>query len=185
LSGGKRWGIFAGGFGAAWLSIVAAALAVALQLALSGRSPANIAIPAMGGIHMLIGIGEGLITVGALAFLYAARRDLLRVGGTVPQNANAVWLGGLAIALLLAVLSPLASTHPDGLDWVAKQNGFLGAAQGPLYRIIPNYLFPGISSGTLATIVAGIVGTLIVFGTALAVAWMRRAPKSGNIGFRD
>ena len=51
LAGGQRWGIFAGGFLAAWLSIVIAALAVALQLALSGTSPANLAIPAMAGIH--------------------------------------------------------------------------------------------------------------------------------------
>jgi cobalt/nickel transport system permease protein len=180
LSGGKRWGIFTGGFGAAWFSIVAASLAVALQLALSGRSPANIAIPAMGGIHMLIGIGEGLITVGALTFLYAARRDLLRLDGAVPQNANAVWLGGLAIAVLLAVFSPLASKHPDGLNRVAMQNGFIEAAQGPLYRLLPNYAFPGISNAALATIVSAIVGILIVFGTVLAVAWMRRTSKASN-----
>ena len=77
LARGQKWGVFAGGFLAGWLSIFISALAVALQLALSGTSPANLAVPAMGGIHAIIGVGEGLITVGALAFLYAARRDLV------------------------------------------------------------------------------------------------------------
>jgi cobalt/nickel transport system permease protein len=128
----------------------------------------------MGGIHMLIGIGEGLITVGALAFLYSARRDLLQPGEETRRGGRAIWIGGLVLAVLLAVLSPLASAHPDGLEWVAGQKGFLDSAQGPLYEIIPDYVFPGVSSEALATIVAGIIGVLIVFGVALAVAYSRR-----------
>jgi cobalt/nickel transport system permease protein len=58
LLGGQRWSILASGLITAWLSIEIAALAVALQLALSGTSPANIAVPAMAGIHALIGIGR-------------------------------------------------------------------------------------------------------------------------------
>jgi cobalt/nickel transport system permease protein len=178
LSGGKPWGVYAGGFAAAWLSIVIAALGVGLQLAISGTSPANIAVPAMGGIHMLIGVGEGLITVGALAFLHATRRDLLHIGEAAPTAGKAVWVGGLVIAVLLAVLSPLASTHPDGLEWVAEQQGFLDVAQSPLYNIIPDYVFPGITNEAFATIVAGIVGVALVFGVALGVAYLRRAKKT-------
>lgn len=174
LSGGKPWGVYAGGFAAAWLSIVIAALGVGLQLAISGTSPANIAVPAMGGIHMLIGVGEGLITVGALAFLHATRRDLLHIGEVAPTAGKAVWVGGLVIAVLLAVLSPLASAHPDGLEWVAEQKGFLDVAQGPLYNIIPDYVFPGITNEAFATIVAGMVGVALVFGVALGVAFWRR-----------
>jgi cobalt/nickel transport system permease protein len=173
LTGGKSWGIFAGGFIAAWLSIEAAALATALELSLSGTSPANIAIAAMGGIHALIGIGEGLITLGALAFLYASRRDLLKSGADTPINSKFVWVIGFALALLLAVASPLASSRPDGLEWVADQKGFLNLAKRPFYEIIPDYLFPGASNTTLATIVAGVIGVLIVFVVALVVAMMR------------
>jgi cobalt/nickel transport system permease protein len=174
LARGRPWGIFVGGFAAAWFSIVVASLAAALQLALSGTSPANLAVPAMGGIHMLIGIGEGLITSGALAFLYAARRDLFKTGRPIPGGGAAVWIFGLTIALALVVLSPLASTHPDGLAWVAKQQGFLTAARAPFYKIFPAYIFPGIQNKNLATIAAGILGTLLVFGTALGVAYLRR-----------
>jgi len=178
----KPWGTFLGGFVAAWTSIVVAALVVALQLAFSGTSPANVSIPAMGLIHMLIGLGEGLITVGALAFLSATRRDLLGLapGRTSRRKDRFVWLGGLLIAIALAVLSPLASGHPDGLEWVAEEKGFLDAAQDAPYEIIPDYVFPGLSNVQFATIVAGIVGTLIVFGVALGVAYLRRQRRTST-----
>ena len=57
-----------------------------------------------------------------------------------------MWVGGLLIAVLLAIASPLASAHPDGLEWVAEQRGFLGLAQGPLYEIMPDYVFPGFAT---------------------------------------
>jgi cobalt/nickel transport system permease protein len=178
LAGNKTWGLYAGGFIAAWCSIFIASLACAIELALSGTSPANIAIPAMGGIHALIGIGEGLITVGALAFLYTTRRDLVSARSGGAQGSAVAWVFGLGIALLLAVLSPLASAHPDGLEWVAEQKGFLEAARGPVYNLIPDYVFPGLSNEVLATILAGIVGTLLVFGVALGVAYLRRNRKA-------
>jgi cobalt/nickel transport system permease protein len=174
LAQGKTWGIYAGGFAAAWLSIEIAALAAALQLAVSGTSPANIAVPAMAGIHALIGIGEGLITVGALAFINATRPDLVKKHETGTAQGKLVWVVGLLLALFLVVVSPLASTHPDGLMWVAKQQGFLNAAQGSVYKIIPHYLLPGISNKNLATILAGVLGVLMVFGVAAGVAYSRR-----------
>lgn len=174
LAGNRRWGIFAGGFAAAWFSIMAAALATALELALSGTSPANIAVPAMAGIHALIGIGEGLITIGALGLVYAVRPNLLVAGGERSKNKSAIWLAGLAIALVLAIAAPLASSNPDGLEWVAEQQGFISLAQEPLYKIIPDYLLPGISSEALATIIAGIFGAVLVFVVVLFVAYSRR-----------
>lgn len=176
LLGTKRSSILISGAVAAWLSIMIASLAVALQIALSGTSPENIAIPAMALIHAIIGIGEGLITAGALAFIVAARPDLLNLGGggNKAVNGRLVGLAGLAIAVALAVLSPLASAHPDGLEWVAEQNGFLARAQGPIYNIIPDYVMPGIPNEALATIIAGVVGLLIVFGVAIAMAYSQR-----------
>jgi len=181
FSGGKRWGIFVGGFAAAWLSIEIAALAAALELVLSGTSPANIAVPAMAGIHALIGIGEGLITVGALALIYAARPDLVKVQKEPQAGGAALWVGGLIIALILAIASPLASAHPDGLEWVAEQKGFLDSAQGPLYEIIPDYVLPGISNEALATILAGMIGIFIIFCFALAVAYSRKNRQNTNV----
>jgi len=108
----------------------------------------------------------------------AARRDLFHIAEAPPKGSRSIWAGGLVIAALLAVLSPLASAHPDGLEWVAEQKGFLDAARGPFYNIIPDYVFPGISNEAFATIVAGIVGVIIVFGVSLGVAYMRRTRKT-------
>ncbi len=174
VAGRKPWSAAVAGFGAGWLSVFIASLACALELALSGTSPANVAVPAMAGIHALIGIGEGLITAGALAFVRAARPELVSEGSAPATSGRAVWIGGLAIAVLLAVLSPLASAHPDGLEWVAERQGFLDMARGPLFGVIPDYAVPGLSNEALATILAGIVGVAIVFGAALGVAYLRK-----------
>jgi cobalt/nickel transport system permease protein len=174
LSRDRSWGLFVGGFLAAWSSVEISALGTALELSLSGTSPANIAIPAMGGIHALIGIGEGLITIGALAFLQSSRADLLKTSRSPSARGGLVWIMGLFLAILLAVASPLASRHPDGLMSVAAQYGFLNSEQNPVYELIPHYLFPGIQNKSLSTILAALLGTLIVFTVAVLVAYSRR-----------
>jgi cobalt/nickel transport system permease protein len=77
LAGANPRLIYVSAFAAAWLSIEAAALAASFELATSGTSPWHVVMPAMVGVHALIGIGEGLITVAALAFITATRSDLL------------------------------------------------------------------------------------------------------------
>lgn len=163
-------GIYVASFAAAWSSIFIASLSCAIQLAISGTSPADIAVPAMGAIHALIGIGEGLITIGAIAFLFAARKDLLHTEEGKSTGNKGILVGGSLIALALVLFSPLASSHPDGLEWVAEQHGFLQIAKEALYNIIPDYTMPGIADSAFATIIAGILGVLIVFGVAFGIA---------------
>jgi len=67
------------GFAAAWVSVVLAASAAALELAISGASPLHIVLPAMAGVHTLIGIGEGLVTAAALGLVLVARAALWQV----------------------------------------------------------------------------------------------------------
>ena len=76
LGGSKSRLPLAGGIAAA-LSVVAAAIFAAIELSISGTGKVNIVLPAMTGVHILIGIGEGLITGGVLAYLSQARPDLL------------------------------------------------------------------------------------------------------------
>ncbi|MGQ9682193.1 MAG: energy-coupling factor ABC transporter permease [Anaerolineae bacterium] len=77
LLGEGRVAVLVRAFAAGWLSVVLAALCCAVELAISGTSSWAVAVPAMGGIHALIGIGEGLITVAVLAFVAVSRPDLL------------------------------------------------------------------------------------------------------------
>jgi cobalt/nickel transport system permease protein len=172
LAGGRRWGLFVGSFAAAWMSVVISAVATAIQLAFSGTSPLGVALPAMAGVHVLIGIGEGLITVGALAFVAAARRDLLQPRGKAIRGFG--WaVVGLVIALAVTLFAPLASEHPDGLERVAEDLGFIDRALDAPYQIIPDYALPGIPEGSpLATILAGIVGVLIVALVGLGIAFV-------------
>lgn len=180
-SGGRRAGTMVSGFAAAWTSIVIASLACALQLAASGTSPASVAVPAMAGIHTLIGIGEGLITAGALAFLLASRPDLLR-DPNIPYKGNrGVLVGGGILAGLLVVLAPLASSHPDGLEWVAGQHSFLESARQALFNLLPDYTVPGIANPALATISAGIIGVILVFLIAFFTGRSQRPPSTESL----
>lgn len=76
LGGEERGRIPAAGI-AAWAAVVIASVTISIELALSGTVPLEVALPAMLSVHALIGIGEALITMGALAFIAATRRDLL------------------------------------------------------------------------------------------------------------
>lgn len=178
FSGKNKKGILIAGFSAAWLSVFIAALFVALELVASGTSPARLAFPAMAGVHALIGIGEGLITVGALTFILSARPDLILGEQTSRTGSRLVWLIGLILALVLVIIAPLASGHPDGLEWVAMRTGFIDQAQASFYQIVPDYLLPGVANETLATIAAGMLGILIIMAVGLGVAYTRRKGKS-------
>ncbi len=180
LLGSKPVGAVLSQFMAAWLSVFVGSLGCAMQLALSGTSPANIALPAMAGMHALIGIGEGLITVGALAFLHAAVPTTMSTEATQTPKNKMVWVIGMLIALILVMTSPLASTHPDGLEWVAEQQGFIDSAKAPLFEIVPDYIYPGMSNETYATILAGVIGVIIVLGATLVVVFAQRRRKHAS-----
>ncbi|BBB49789.1 cobalt/nickel transport system permease protein [Pelolinea submarina] len=165
--GDKRWATLLTAFAAGWFSIFIAALAASLELAFSGTSPANIAIPAMGGIHALIGIGEGLITLGAVSLIMSSKPQLLEKKAEEKVGSSFVWISGLVLTVVLLIISPLASSKPDGLEWVAEKLGFLIMAQDASYHIIPDYVLPGIQNEALATIMAGAVGVVIVMALVL------------------
>lgn len=69
-------GMAVGAAVAAWLSVVIAAIICAIELALSGTVPLAVALTTMASWHILIGIGEALITVVALSFIWRTRPDL-------------------------------------------------------------------------------------------------------------
>jgi cobalt/nickel transport system permease protein len=64
--------------GGAWLAVMAGATATSLELAISGTVPLGTVLPAMLGVHALIGIGEAVVTVAAVSAVYATRPDLVR-----------------------------------------------------------------------------------------------------------
>lgn len=151
---------------AAWISVMAGALFTALQLWLSGTSQLQVVIPAMLGVHALIGVGEAAITVAALAFILQTRPDLLNEKSTAAQGSRVWVVAGVVISLLVVLLSPLASAFPDGLNRVAEDLGFIHTAQsgsGPL----AGYSVPFFADASLSKIAAGTIGALVVLGLSI------------------
>ncbi|MCW2277616.1 PDGLE domain-containing protein [Heliophilum fasciatum] len=75
------------------------------------------------------------------------------------------WLPVLVAAFIVAaLLSPFASSHPDGLERVAEDYGFAEQGERPVLAAwIPDYVMPGIGNASLATSAAGVLGTVLAF----------------------
>ncbi|MEH1867625.1 MAG: energy-coupling factor ABC transporter permease [Nostoc sp.] len=153
---------------AAGVSVVVAAIACAIELALSGTAPVAIVLPAMTGVHILIGIGEGIITGGVLTYLATARPDLL----PGEQQEFRGWSVPIVTIFLIAgVLSLFASAWPDGLEKVAQNTGFIDLA-AKVRVIVPtplaDYSIKGL--GPIGTSIAGLMGATVCFAVAFGIA---------------
>lgn len=163
---------------AAWLAVVASALITALQLWLSGTTTLQIVVPAMLGVHVLIGIGEAIITVAALSFIDQTRPDLVNEKETAAKGGRGWIYAGIVISLLAVLLSPFASANPDGLERVAEDIGFLAQGQSAPYEILPDYTIPFLGETALSTVVAGAVGALVLLGLMIVIGRMLMRKKA-------
>ena len=103
------------------------------------------------------------------------------------------WLIGLAVALLVVLLSPLASNNPDGLEKVVEDRSRITqigvdetgdeTAKAPL-RILTDYLVPGVESEAASTILAGVIGTVLLFFIVVGFSRLLRARKRPNPDIR-
>lgn len=175
-------------FVAAWLAAFAASFVVVIELALSGTANFALAAVAMQATHAVIGIGEGLITAAFVGYLRAVRPDLLdprtTSGARVSMRGVVVTLG--AVALVAAGLSFLASTHPDGLEWVYFDQGIGNAAAVESARTplgigsggpLAGYGLAGVSDAPLSSALAGVIGIVLV-GGLLALLALRRSRRT-------
>ncbi len=93
-------------------------------------------------------------------------------------------VAGFLVALLLAFLvSPHASSSPDGLNKVGAEKGLdtevrvNAMAGGPL----ADYAVKGIHDKGLSTGVAGIIGVTITFGAAFGISKLAKASRSRSL----
>lgn len=84
-----------------------------------------------------------------------------------------------AAVIIAALLSPFASSWPDGLEKVAEKLGFIEKAEvePAIHSPLPDYGVPGMSNEKISTAVAGILGTLAVFGITFGTASIIRRRK--------
>ena len=165
--------------GGAWIATMAAALITSLQLWLSGTTRLEIVLPAMLGVHALIGLGEALITVAALAYIEQTRPDILDLNNPAKEGGLGWIVAGVGISLLAVLISPLASGNPDGLEKVAADLGFLGSGLDAPYQILPDYSIPFLGDTALSTIMAGVVGATVLIGLVVLLGRNLRRQKSG------
>ncbi len=104
------------------------------------------------------------------------------------MNKNQTWLlVGLGVSLAIAgFLSPFASKSPDGLDRVAEDLKFKEkeaekpiSGQLPFAQVFQEYAVKGVPE-TIATPLAGIIGTVVTFGLAWGVGKLTIRPKNNN-----
>jgi cobalt/nickel transport system permease protein len=158
---------------ASWLTVVAAAALCSCELAAAGTFRFGDVLPAMVGVHALIGVCEALITAAVMvlllrvapAMLYDSSRQL---GASSVAGWRKASIVGFGAALLIALaLAPWASTAPDGLERVA---GGLGFAENGGARLISapitDYKLAGIDSQTLAIALAGVIGVAATYSAA-------------------
>jgi len=155
---------------AGWCSVVFAAIGCSGQLAWSHTVPFAAGFPMMTLVHMLIGLGEGVIS--ALVYLAVCRvRPELGAEGAANMSADGRgtrWYGLLAALGVAIFVAPFASPWPDGLESVAIRLGFAeSVAPSPIPVPLSGYHLPGIRSATAATALAGAIGTVVVFALAL------------------
>lgn len=200
----SRSAVVAASFVAALISVPSAALAFSLLFWIGGTAPIDVGTVAMamGGVHVLIGIGEGLITAVTVSTVLAIRPDLvygarglaaplvLRGAGgdvTVTRESPAPvasrrpgWFlpAGLAVVALLAgIVSFYASSSPDGLERVAQDKGFSGQATD--HSLADQPLADYGDAGGIPVGVAGLIGAGVTLaaGGGLFFAVRRRTRK--------
>lgn len=208
---GSRAVIVAASFVAALVSVPAAALVFTLLFWIGGTAPIDVAsvAAAMGGVHVLIGIGEGLITAVTVSSVLAVRPDLvygarglakrlvLRTAeGTeaplvaAPATGEApvgrirpLLIGGGLVAILLAgVVSFYASASPDGLEKVAADKGLNAHEEEHRLSDAPlaDYGVKGIENERISVGLAGVVGVGITVLAGGAVFYtVRRRRRNG------
>jgi cobalt/nickel transport system permease protein len=184
---GGRTGVLIGAMVAAWFSVILASGAFAIELAFSsGWSHFFQTLSWLALVHAGIGLGEAIVTGLVLRFILLTRPDLVYQPEKAETKELPEWgallAAGLGIALAVGVfLAPFASEHPDGLEYVGEKLGFLKDGPPPILPApIPDYSFPlfGGANVKVATALAGLVGTLVVFvvGLVLARVFSKRTP---------
>lgn len=80
----------------------------------------------------------------------------------------------MAVTVILLLLAPLASSSPDGLERSLEMLG-IAPAGGSAVAPLADYQVPGVASEGLSTVLAGLIGAVLVLAVfTLGGLWWRR-----------
>ncbi|MFJ4485084.1 energy-coupling factor ABC transporter permease [Streptomyces longwoodensis] len=208
----SRRSVTVASFVAALVSVPAAAVAFTVIYAIGGTTDVSIGkvATAMIGVHVLIGIGEAVITALTVGAVIAVRPDLvhgargleqrlkLRVNGelvdapsapsaaapvAVRTSRRALWVSGLVTSLVLAgFVSYYASSSPDGLEKVAADHGIDRKAEQHASADSPlaDYGVKDVEDARLSGGLAGVIGVGVTVVAGSAVFWTLRRRRAAD-----
>jgi len=167
---------------AAWSSVVMSSVAFSIEWLFGATAPVAFddVLFAMVGVHILIGIGEAVISALAVGAVLASRPDLVHGASDLDRRQLAdtkvrtktFVIGGILVALVFAaVVSQFAVDSPDGLERVAEDTGIISSASDHVLSnsLFADYATAGISNESLSLAVAGIIGTLVALSVAAGI----------------
>ncbi len=159
-------------FGAAAVGMFVSAGFCMLELGLSGTTPLR-AAPLFMGVHALIAVLEGVITAAVVAAMAKYGAGVLAPGEALAMPRTRRVLALLTVGVLL--ITPLACSWPDGLEYVAERYGFAEKEATPGYAAwtermwFADYELKGVPApyGTWAI---AVIGGVMAFGVAWVAA---------------
>ena len=146
------------------LSVVFSSIAFTIQYAIGGTIsiPVGTVLIAMVTTHLIIGLGEGIITALIITLLMRVRPDLVYAFDRNDKNTTRVSFYGLFIILilLLSLVTPFASSSPDGLESVAEEFGF--TQTDGIVLLLDDYGISAINNNFVSTVLSALLGITVV-----------------------
>ena len=176
LFGEANISIISGSIVAGILSVVFSSIAFVFEYALGGTVsvPLGSVLVAMVSSHLLIGLGEGVITALIVSLLLRVRSDLIYIKTNNDKKNSKSSFYGLFIFLLLCLtlITPYASSSPDGLESVAGDFGF--SEDSGIILLLEDYGISGLNNDFLSTALSAVLGVVVVIGVSNIVLKYRK-----------
>jgi cobalt/nickel transport system permease protein len=193
----KTWRVYLASICACLIGVESGAILVPFEAALSGvlSVPFKTFFLTMAGVHVLVGLVEGVVTAAVLGYLQQVRPDIVAnmLPGKVRWSKKAVLTTFVIVTIITgAGLSLLASEFPDGLEWsylerpdqpnfkpvVHNESSVIAAADEvqTKYTPLPDYSMRGKSAAGWTSF-AAVVGSGIVMGMVYLTATLLRRNK--------
>ena len=166
LFGESQFTLISGSVIAGLLSVVFSSIAFVLEYAIGGTVsvPLGNVLIAMISTHLLIGLGEGVITALIVSLLLRVRSDLVYVNSKKNKSNTLSTSYGVFIALILSLtlVTPYASSSPDGLESVASDFGF--EETDGVVLLLEDYGISSINNNFVSTTLSALLGILAIAG---------------------
>ena len=178
LFGDSQFTLISGSVIAGLLSVVFSSIAFVMEYAIGGTVsvPLGSVLIAMISTHLFIGLGEGVITALIISLLLRVRSDLVYANTKKDKSNNLSTSYGIFIVLILSLtlITPYASSSPDGLESVASNFGF--EETDGVVLLLEDYGISSVNNNFISTILSALLGILSIAG--LSTLFFRK--KSGK-----